>query len=174
MQAKNLFENVYLIVGACNDELASSLKGKTVLNEKERYESLKHSRYVDEIITDAPLIITEDFLNKHKIDFVAQDPVIKIYFNENFYERVFNFKEPYPADGYSDVYKFVKERGMFLPTSRTESISTTDIISRILKEYDAFTERNLRKSCNPKDLDIKHHVKVKKSFIYRFESIIFF
>ena len=76
MQAKNIFENIYLIVGACNDQLASSLKGRTVLNEKERYESIKHCRYVDEIITDAPLIITDEFLNKHKIDFVAQDPVI--------------------------------------------------------------------------------------------------
>ncbi len=75
MQAKNIFNNIYLIIGACNDDLASKLKGKTVLNEKERYESLRHCRYVDEIIIDAPLVITEDFLKKHKIDFVAQDPV---------------------------------------------------------------------------------------------------
>lgn len=79
MQAKNMFPNTYLIVGACNDEVASKLKGKTVLNELERYESLRHCRYVDEIVIDAPLIINEEFLKNHKIDFVAQDPV-----SENF------------------------------------------------------------------------------------------
>jgi len=28
---------------------------------------------VDEIITDAPWVITEEFINLHKIDFVAHD-----------------------------------------------------------------------------------------------------
>ena len=79
MQAKNIFKDAYLIVGACNDKVATNLKGKTVLNEKERYESLRHCRYVDEIITDAPIIITEKFINEHKIDFVAQDPVSRVY-----------------------------------------------------------------------------------------------
>lgn len=30
-------------------------------------------RWVDEIITDAPWVITEDYINLHKIDFVAHD-----------------------------------------------------------------------------------------------------
>ncbi len=75
MQAKNIFPDIYLIVGACNDQLASGLKGKTVLNEQERYESLRHCRYVDEVLINAPLVITNEFLQEHKIDFVAQDPV---------------------------------------------------------------------------------------------------
>ena len=28
---------------------------------------------MDEIITDAPWVITEEFINKHKIDFVTHD-----------------------------------------------------------------------------------------------------
>lgn len=30
-------------------------------------------RWVDEIITNAPWVITEEYINKHKIDFVAHD-----------------------------------------------------------------------------------------------------
>lgn len=45
-------------VGAvCNDALTHSKKGKTVMTEAERYEALRHCRYVDEIITDAPWVV---------------------------------------------------------------------------------------------------------------------
>jgi choline-phosphate cytidylyltransferase len=90
MQAKNLFKNVYLLVGVCNDDLTHSKKGKTVMDEAERYESVRHCRYVDEVITDAPWVLDDDFLTLNKIDFVAHDEI------------------PYGAEGSDDIYQHIK------------------------------------------------------------------
>lgn len=90
MQAKNLFPNVYLVVGVCNDQLTHSKKGKTVMDEAERYESVRHCRYVDEVITDAPWVLNDDFLTQNKIDFVAHDEI------------------PYGAEGSDDIYQHIK------------------------------------------------------------------
>ncbi|XP_003631248.1 choline-phosphate cytidylyltransferase 1-like isoform X2 [Vitis riparia] len=72
-QAKKLFPNTYLLVGCCNDEVTHKYKGKTVMTGSERYESLRHCRWVDEVIPDAPWVLTQEFIDKHEIDYVAHD-----------------------------------------------------------------------------------------------------
>ncbi|KAK9989464.1 hypothetical protein SO802_029703 [Lithocarpus litseifolius] len=144
-QAKKLFPNTYLLVGCCNDELTHKYKGKTVMNEKERYESLRHCRWVDEVIPDAPWVLTQEFIDKHQIDYVAHDSL------------------PYAdASGAGkDVYEFVKSIGKFKETKRTDGISTSDIIMRILKDYNQYVMRNLARGYTRKDLGVSY-VKEKR------------
>lgn len=72
-QVKKLFPHVHLIVGVSGDEETISKKGKIVMSERERAETLMHCKWVDEVIMPCPWIITLDFLNKHNIDYVAHD-----------------------------------------------------------------------------------------------------
>nr|ACF86710.1 unknown [Zea mays] len=72
-QAKKSFPNTYLLVGCCSDEITHMYKGKTVMTEDERYESLRHCKWVDEVIPDAPWVINQEFIDKHDIDYVAHD-----------------------------------------------------------------------------------------------------
>ena len=72
---------------------------------------------MDEVVRDAPWVITEEFLDAHNIDFVAHDAL------------------PYAdASGLADdVYGFVKAIGRFKETKRTEGVSTSDLILRIIR-----------------------------------------
>ncbi|XP_024396852.1 choline-phosphate cytidylyltransferase 2 isoform X1 [Physcomitrium patens] len=139
-QAKKSFPNVYLLVGCCSDALTHMHKGKTVMNEAERYESLRHCKWVDEVIENAPWVITEEFLEKHKIDFVAHDAL------------------PYAdATGAGkDVYEFVKKAGKFKETKRTDGVSTSDLIMRIVKDYNEYVLRNLARGYTRKDLGVSY------------------
>merc|ERR1712227_36573 len=139
LQAKNIFPNseVYLLVGCCNDKLTHSHGGKTVMTDLERYDALRHCRYVYEVVIDAPWTLDEEFLELHTIDFVAHDDA------------------PYTIGSEADdVYAFVKKRGMFVATQRTEGVSTSDIVARIVRDYDTYVRRNLARGYSRQELNV--------------------
>jgi choline-phosphate cytidylyltransferase len=61
---------------------------------------------------------------------------------------------PYQGEGVADVYGFVKAQGRFLATQRTEGVSTSELITRIVHDYDDYVRRNLERGVHPKDLNI--------------------
>jgi len=113
-QAKTAFPDVYLIVGVTGDKETHRRKGLTVLSGKERAESVRHCKWVDEVIEDCPWIIADapEFIEMHKIDYVAHDDI------------------PYGAEEGDDIYAPIKKAGKFLVTQRTEGVSTTGIITK--------------------------------------------
>lgn len=150
-QAKNAFPNTYLIVGVTGDNETHRRKGLTVLSARERSETVRHCRWVDEVIEDCPWIVTPAFLAKHKIDYVAHDDL------------------PYGAAEGDDIYKAIKEAGQFLVTQRTEGVSTTGIITKIVRDYEQYISRQLKRGTSRQELniswlkknelDIKRHVR---------------
>ena len=112
---KNLFYgNTYLIVGVVGDKSAESYKRLPVYNEDDRYTIIENIKFVDEIIKDSPLIITEEFLEKHKIDYV-----------------VHGFSNPQDSNKQDEFFKVPKSLNKFMEVPYYSKISTTDIIHKI-------------------------------------------
>ena len=106
------------------------------MTENERCDILRHCKWVDEVICPCPWVISLDFLKKHNIHYVAHDDL------------------PYGSVGQKDIYYDVKKAGMFRATQRTDGISTSDIIMRIIKDYDMYIERSLERGYKREEIGI--------------------
>lgn len=135
-QCKKSFPNVTLICGVPSDKVTHKLKGLTVLSDQQRCETLMHCKWVDEVISDAPWCVTPEFLEQHKIDYVAHDDI------------------PYVSADSDDIYKPIKEEGKFLTTQRTGGISTSDIITKIIRDYDKYLMRNFARGATRQELNV--------------------
>ncbi|CDI97832.1 Rossmann alpha beta alpha sandwich fold [Echinococcus multilocularis] len=131
-QAKCLGD--YLIAGIHSDgKLTISLriseeitrhKGPPVFTQEERYILLKAIKWVDEVVKDAPYMTQLEVLQGHNCDFCVHGNDISV-----------------TEDG-SDAYEIVKKAGKYAEVSRTEGISTTDLLYRILRATGHFKARN--------------------------------
>ncbi|KAK8844687.1 hypothetical protein IAR55_006536 [Kwoniella newhampshirensis] len=131
-QAKLSFPQVHLLVGVCSDDLCASHKSAPAMTHAERCESVRHCRWADEVLPDAPWVVDQAWLDKYDIDYIAHD------------------EEVYPSKDHSDVYAFAKKNGRFVPTRRTPSISTSDLLERIVRGYmDGFFDSKLEKNGHP-------------------------
>lgn len=113
------------------------------MNEEERAEQVLHCRYVDQVVVRSPWVLTQEFLDEHEIDFV-------VHGEDNSYDESGN-----------DAYAFVKAQGKYKTIKRTDGVSTTDLIIRVLKDYNGYVERCMRRGFTHQDLNIPENVWVR-------------
>lgn len=92
-QCKLMFPEVHLLVGVCSSAMVEQHKSHPVFSSEERYETMRHIRWVDEVIEEAPWAVDQAFMDKWQIDYVAHD------------------EEPYVSAGQEDVYAYAKTIG---------------------------------------------------------------
>ena len=109
----------HLIVGIHSDEVVKEYKRTPILSMRERVDTVSSCRYVDEVISDAPLVVDLKWLNTHRIDLVVH--------GDDFSEHMKQL-----------CYKVPIDLGILRLVSYTARISTTEIIQRI--------EKHIRKS----------------------------
>lgn len=106
-----------LVVGVNSDESIIKCKGPPLMNDQERLTMVQGCKFVDEVIPGCPYVMSEEYLayviEKYKIDYVVHgdDPCI--------------------VNG-KDVYATAKKAGKYQSIPRTEGVSTTDIVGRML------------------------------------------
>ncbi|KAF2071631.1 hypothetical protein CYY_007057 [Polysphondylium violaceum] len=128
-----------LVVGVHTDAEISRNKGPPVMNEQERYKAVRACKWADEVAEGAPYTATVELLDELNCDFCVHGEDISV-----------------GADG-KDVYEGIKKSGKFRFIKRTEGISTTELVGRMLlltkdhlQNVDAQTSP--LSNVNPKDL----------------------
>jgi len=104
----------YLIVGVHTDEEITQHKGPPVFTEEERYRMVRAIKWVDEVVEAAPYVTTLETLEKYGCEFCVHGNDITM-----------------TADG-TDTYHIVKSAGKYKECQRTQGVSTTDLVGRML------------------------------------------
>ena len=103
----------WLIVGVLSDDTAASYKRRPIMTLAERVAVVESCRYVDQVIEDAPLRVTEEFLAEHGITSVVHGDDLS-------------------PEAAQFVYGSAAASGKLAYIPRTEGISTTQLIQRVL------------------------------------------
>ncbi|KAK2655488.1 hypothetical protein Ddye_008540 [Dipteronia dyeriana] len=107
-----------LVVGVVSDAEIIANKGPPVTPLHERMIMVNAVKWVDEVITDAPYAITEDFMKK--------------LFDEYNIDYIIHGDDPCVLPDGSDAYALAKKAGRYKQIKRTEGVSSTDIVGRML------------------------------------------
>ena len=111
-QAKQLTD--ILVVGVHSDDEILKHKGPPVMNNEERLATVRACKWVDEVVFDTPYNPSLALLDKLNCEYVVHGDDMST-----------------TADG-KDAYEEVKLAGRMKIVKRTEGISTTDLVGRLL------------------------------------------
>ena len=105
----------YLLVGVHADETVMSYKRRPIFSMEERVTSVEGCRYVDKVVSNAPLAIDRAWIEQHDIDLILHGDDVSREMEERW-------------------YKIPIEMGIYRSVGYTPGISTTEIIARIKAE----------------------------------------
>ncbi|KAK2463630.1 hypothetical protein APHAL10511_004381 [Amanita phalloides] len=104
-QAKLSFPSVYLLVGVFSDQLMANYGYASYLPHVERCELVRHCRWVDEVVSEAPWTINHEFLQQQKIQYICVEDGITV--------------DPSCDKARLKGYDEIKSLGKAIPTRRT-------------------------------------------------------
>ncbi|KAM1691417.1 hypothetical protein ACFX15_032498 [Malus domestica] len=107
-----------LVVGVVSDAEIIVNKGPPVTPLNERMIMVNAVKWVDEVIPDAPYAITEEFMKK--------------LFDEYNIDYIIHGDDPCVLPDGTDAYALAKKAGRYKQIKRTEGVSSTDIVGRML------------------------------------------
>lgn len=119
-QAKKLGDK--LVVGVHSDEEVTKFKRPPILTQDERCKLLGGIKWVDEVVKNAPYVTSSEVMDENDCKYCAHGDDIST------------------AEG-KDVYDEIKKSGRYLQYPRTQGISTTGLIKRILARVDQSSEK---------------------------------
>jgi ethanolamine-phosphate cytidylyltransferase len=111
-QARNLGHELF--VGCHSDEEVIRVKGPPIMNAEERYDALRACKWVDYVVENYPYSTRLKDMDLFEIDFVAHGDDIST-----------------DANG-QNSYQAIIDAGRFKVFKRTDGISTTDLVNRML------------------------------------------
>lgn len=103
-----------LFVGCHTDEEVMRFKGPPIMHAEERYEALRACKWVDYVVENYPYCTRLKDVERFEVDFVVHGDDISV-----------------GLDG-RNSYQEIIDAGRFKVVKRTEGISTTDLVGRML------------------------------------------
>lgn len=111
-QAKELAE--HLVVGVVSQDEIAINKGPPVMTASERLAAVRGCKWADEVIAETPFTLDLETMDRHNCHYCAHGDDITV-----------------DKDGV-DSYWIMKRDGRYLEYPRTEGISTTELVGRML------------------------------------------
>eukprot|EP01062_Namystynia_karyoxenos_P056291 TRINITY_DN47255_c0_g1_i1.p1 TRINITY_DN47255_c0_g1~~TRINITY_DN47255_c0_g1_i1.p1 ORF type:complete len:588 (+),score=183.33 TRINITY_DN47255_c0_g1_i1:140-1765(+) len=109
----------HLVVGVNSDASIEKCKGTPpVLNDDERLKAVAGCRFVDEVVPEAPYVMNKEYIEQ-------------VVFGKYRCDYIVHGDDPCIVDG-KDVFQVARDLGRYREIPRTEGVSTTDIVGRML------------------------------------------
>ena len=146
-----------LVVGIVSDAEIARCKGPPVVPEEERVKCVKAVKWVDDVITNVPYELTPEFVERlfSGTHFAGRrfctSLLFSIFlsFSHSLYVSLFTPADEYGIDCIvhgddpcylpdgTDAYAIPKTLGKYREIKRTEGVSTTDLVARLLEFADS-------------------------------------